>query len=90
MRPPRDPGGSVLELVGVFPQLVANSRLSASEGAAQEAGLIGRDAEGDGGAATRRVLISHEESTLLVVRPSVGVTAPAGGRFMNGREGSSL
>src|SRR5215218_5535992 len=31
--------------------------------------------------ATRRVLISHEERGLLVVRPSVGVPPPAGGRF---------
>jgi len=30
------------------------------------------------GAAVRRVLISHEEVSLLVVRPSVGVDAPPG------------
>ncbi|HET8815272.1 MAG TPA: hypothetical protein VFM51_10000 [Solirubrobacterales bacterium] len=32
-------------------------------------------------ATIRRVLISHEEFRLLVVRPSVGVRAPAGGCF---------
>jgi hypothetical protein len=32
----------------------------------------------------RRVLISHEELVLLVVRPSVGVTSTAGGRFFLG------
>jgi hypothetical protein len=32
-------------------------------------------------ATIRRVAISHEELRLLVVRPSVGVPPPAGGRF---------
>jgi hypothetical protein len=31
--------------------------------------------------AIHRVLFSHEERNLLVVRPSVGVPPPAGGRF---------
>lgn len=79
-----------VELVGEFLQLVFDAGSGLLEGAAQETGLIGGDAEGDSRAATRRVLISHEESTLLVVRPSVGVTAPAGGRFVNGRQVSSL
>ena len=34
------------------------------------------------GAMRHRVLISHEELALLVVRPSVGVSAPAGGCFL--------
>lgn len=38
------------ELLGVFPQLVANADLSASEGAAQKADLFGGDGEGNGSA----------------------------------------
>lgn len=37
-----------------------------------------------------RVLISHEELCLLVVRPSVGVDAPAGGRLCRPSESSRL
>jgi hypothetical protein len=33
------------------------------------------------GASRHRVLISHEEHSLLVVRPSVGVPAPPGAAF---------
>ena len=35
-------------------------------------------------AAVHRVGTSHEEHSLLVVRPSGGVSAPLGGRFLSG------
>ena len=50
-----------------------------AERLAQEADVTGGELEGYGSAATRRVWISHEECTLLVVSPPVGVCAPPGG-----------
>jgi hypothetical protein len=56
----------------------------------QDRNLARTDFEGDGSTVPRRVLISHEEPALLVVRPSVGVTAPAEGRFVFARNGINL
>lgn len=69
-------------LVREFLQLVPYAVSRLLKGASQEVDVIGRDVEGDGNAVPRRVLVSHEELCLLVVRPSAGVTAPAGGRFV--------
>jgi regulator of extracellular matrix RemA (YlzA/DUF370 family) len=51
------------------------------EGARQEADLIDGELEGDGSAATRRVVVSHEEHSLLVVRRPACVLRTAGRRF---------
>lgn len=48
--------------------------------------MIGGEVEDDGSAATRRVVVSHEELCLLVVSPPVGVTAPTGGAELSGHD----
>lgn len=70
------------QLIAKALQLFAEPVPSRADDATQEWDIAGGDREGDSPAATRRVIGSHEECTLLVVRPSVGVTAPAGGRFV--------
>jgi hypothetical protein len=67
-----------IELVGEFLQLVTDAIAGLLEDAAKEADVLYGEIEGYGSAATRRVLISHEECTLLVVRLPVGVSAPPG------------
>jgi hypothetical protein len=52
--------------------------------------VISGEFEGDGSVATRRVLFSHEELRLLVVRPSVGVTAPPGAASFGPRRVAGL
>ncbi|MDX6609082.1 MAG: hypothetical protein QOF85_1007 [Solirubrobacterales bacterium] len=51
----------LFELLGVLLQLLPDARSGAAEKPAQEPDLIDRYLEGDGRAATRRVLVSHEE-----------------------------
>ena len=50
-----------IELVGEFLQLVADAVAGLLEDAAKEADVFNGDLEGDGSAATLRVLVSHEE-----------------------------
>jgi hypothetical protein len=57
----------VFEIVGIIPQLIPGASLGTLERVPQEADVIGGELEDDGSAATRRVLISQEECTLLVV-----------------------
>jgi hypothetical protein len=56
-------------------------RRPVDEESVEDEGLVLQVVARDIGAMRHRVLISHEELVLLVVRPSVGVSAPAGGRF---------
>ena len=72
-----------VELTWEFLQLVTDAVAGLLEDAAKEADVIDGEIEGYGGAATRRVLISHEECTLLVVRLPVGVSAPPGGAYVS-------
>ncbi len=71
-----------VELLGEFLQVVVNAIAGLLENAAKKANVIDGEIEGYGSAATRRVLISHEERVLLVVSPPVGVSAPPGGAFV--------
>jgi hypothetical protein len=70
-----------VELVGEFLQLVTDAVAGLLEDAAKEANVIDGEIKGYGSAATRRVLISHEELALLVVRLPVGVCAPPGAAY---------
>lgn len=70
-----------IELAGKFLQLVTDAIAGLLEDAAKKANVIDGEIEGYGNAATRRVIASHEESTLLVVRLPVGVSAPPGAAY---------
>jgi hypothetical protein len=70
-----------VKLIGEFLQLVVNAIAGLLEDAAKKADVIDGEIEGYGNAATRRVIASHEESTLLVVRLPVGVSAPPGAAY---------
>jgi hypothetical protein len=70
-----------VKLAGEFLQLVTDAVAGLLEDAAKKADVIGGDLEGYGSAATRRVVVSHEERVLLVVSPPVGVCAPPGGAY---------
>jgi hypothetical protein len=70
-----------VKLAWEFLQLVADAVAGLLEDAAKKADVLDGEIKGYGGAAPRRVLISHEELALLVVRLPVGVSAPPGAAY---------
>ncbi len=71
----------LFELLGILGQLFPNPVARDLEEIAQKLAVLGGDLKGYGIAHPRRVLISHKEHSLLVVRPPVGVSAPPGAAF---------
>ena len=59
-------------------QVASDPLQAVGEGASQDRYVLRGKVEERHAPAAHRVLISHEELCLLVVRPSVGVTAPPG------------
>src|SRR5665811_573669 len=64
------------------PQLLSQPVEPTCQPGTQDLDMLGGEVEGRQLPAVHRVLRSHEEVTLLVVRPSVGVSAPPGAVFL--------